>query len=334
MRSIIVIGAGIAAENFIFRLSLLKNESFSIIQLANDAFYPACATRSTAIVAGRGVSEGHSELGDILTQSYRKFLGMVETFRPRGVYLGEQWTGVNHKLDEFKKRYPDGEDLDSISSIGLSLKEKLYFSKESCFVIDPDEYLNWMRSQSSVTRYEDAAIEITKGEFGWEVRTANGKTFQAEYVFMGVGSYQRFWKEQYPVSSLANTSKTAQGSYLSYEGINLGEKYFSLTLNGDNLIYHPHSKKLIIGSTTVAATHHMPDISELEHIYENLDRLIDIELPSFDRFEIKTGLREKAKGRRPYLENHDGLIVCGGFYKNGYSLGPYFAEKAWEEMKR
>ena len=331
MRSIIVIGAGITAENFIFRLSLLKNESFSIIQLANDAYYPACATRSTAIVAARGVSSGHSDLGDTLVQSYRHFLGMVERFRPEGIYLGEQWTGVNKKMDEFKKRYPDGEELIQLESLGVGLTEKLYFSTESCFVIDPEEYLSWLRKQSAnlnLNRFEEAVTDIQKLEKSWKIITSAGKEYFADYVYMGVGSYQRFWKDIHDEKSLARSSKTAQGSYLSFKGMDLGQKYFSLTLNGNNLIYHPHSKKIIIGATTVAADHHMPAISDLKKIYQEIKNLVKIPVPEFDSFEIKTGLREKAKGRRPYLEMNNGLIVAGGFYKNGYSLGPYLAEKA------
>ena len=331
MSTFIVLGAGLSSENFIFALARSNSSVQSVIQLSDDAFYPACSLRSTAIVAARGITTGHSDLGNILVEAYERFKTHVESDSPAGVYQGVQWTGTNQKLDEFQKRYPDGKMGHDISELNIKLNESLYLVSEPCFVIDPEIYLGWLRDQSTslnLQRFEDTITNIEKDENGWIVTTQKGQTYRAEKVFSGLGSYHRFWKELYPKESSVQSSSAVQGSYLVYKQVNLGEKYFSLTLNGHNLIYHPHTKKLIIGSTTVKAAHFMPDEKELKEIDHELRALLSFSWPEFSQAKIMTGLREKARGRRPFLEAHDGLITCGGFYKNGYSLGLYLGEKA------
>ena len=331
MSTFIVLGAGLAAENFLFALARSNSSVQSVIQLSHDAFYPACSLRSTAIVAARGITTGHSDLGNILVEAYERFKTHVESDRPSGVYHGVQWTGTNQKLDEFQKRYPDGRNCDEIFELGIKLNESLYIVSESCFVIDPEIYLKWLRDQGAslnLKRFEDTVTNIEKEGDQWVVSTQKGQTYRAQKVFSGLGSYHRFWKEIYPKESSVQTSSPVQGSYLVYEQVDLGEKYFSLTLNGNNLIYHPHTKKLIIGSTTIKASHFMPDEKELKEIDHELRALLSFSWPDFSKAKIMTGLREKARGRRPFLEDHQGLVACGGFYKNGYSLGLYLGEKA------
>ena len=335
MTSYIVIGAGIGAESFLYQLAQTKNIPNKVIQLSNEAFYPSCSLRTTAIVAGRGISEGHSELGDILSKSYERFQRHVSLDRPEGVFLSPQWTGTKEKIEAFQKRYAGGEITQNISSLDLKLSEEMYLQNEPCFIIDPDLYLQWLRSEAdkkmTITRETDEVIEIVQKSQTWLVKTHSGKMYEADCLFMGMGSYHRFWKTVLPNDSLIQTSNPVQGSYLVYQNINLGEKPYSLTLEGDNLIYHAHTKKLIIGSTTVQASHFLPDISELKNIDQRLRTLLpQMSWPAFETADIKTGLREKARQRKPYLEKRQNLIVSGGYYKNGYSVAIYLAEKALE----
>jgi hypothetical protein len=331
LSTFIVLGAGLASENFIFALAQSKSTINSVIQLAHDAFYPACSMRSTAIVAARGITSGHSELGDTLMMAFERFKRHVIEDKPRGVFNGIQWTGTSEKMEEFQKRYSDGKMGNEISSLKLTLHESFYLTNEPCFIIDPEIYLAWLRDQGAllnIQRFEDAVTNIEKEGDEWVVSTQKGQTYRAQKVFSGLGSYHRFWKEIYPKESGVQSSSPVQGSYLVYEQVNLGGEHFSLTLNGNNLIYHAHTNKLIIGSTTVKAAHLMSHESELKKIDDDLRRLVSFTWPAFSKGIIHTGLREKAKARRPYLEEREGLISCGGFYKNGYSLGLYLGEKA------
>lgn len=331
MSTFIVLGAGLAAENFIYFLGKSDSSIHSVIQLSSDAFYPACSLRSTAIVASRGVSTGHSELGDLLVASYERFKTHVLEDSPAGIYQGIQWTGAGIKISEFTKRHPDAQEQDSIKELDLKFSKKLYVTSEPCFIIDPEIYLKWLRDQSKIKieRHEEVITEIKFSQGEWEVGTSSGKTYRATYLFSGLGNYHRFWKENYPVTSGIQSSKPVQGSYLVYSGVDLGERPFSLTMDGNNFIYHPWTKKMIIGSTTINCSHLLPDEKGLQTIDQNLRELFpEWSWPAFSEGQILTGLREKAQGRRPYLEIHENAVLSGGYYKNGYSLGPYLAEKA------
>lgn len=331
MSTFIVLGAGLAAENFIYSLGKSDSSIHSVIQLSSDAFYPACSLRSTAIVASRGVTAGHSELGDLLVASYERFKNHILEDSPSGVFQGIQWTGAGAKISEFIKRHPDAREQDQIESLKLIFSKKLHLTSEPCFIIDPDLYLKWLRNQSKIKieRYEEVITEMKFAQGEWEVSTSSGKCFKATYLFSGLGSYHRFWKENYPATSGIQSSKPVQGSYLVYRGVDLGEKPFSLTMDGDNFIYHPWTKKIIIGSTTINCSHMMPDEKALQKIDQNLRELFPHwSWPDFSEGQILTGLREKAQGRRPYLELHQNAVLSGGYYKNGYSLGLYLAEKA------
>jgi len=327
-----VIGAGLAAENFIFALAGAKSGRHSVIQLADDVFYPACSLRSTAVVAARGVSLGHSELGDTLFQGYQRFQKHVLEDNPQGVFVGEQWSGVSRKIPEFKKRYPQNLTQNEIPSLGIELATELCLSSEPCYIIDPALYLGWLKDQSvslPIERYKDIVINIQRENELWVATSLSGKIFKAENLFLGLGSYQRFWKEFLPV-----VSKPVHGSYLVYENISWGVKSFSLTLNGHNLIYRSYSNELVIGSTSEEGGHFMASESELREIDQDLrTMLVNKSWPSFEKAKILTGIREKGKGRRPYLESKDRFVAVGGLYKNGFSLALYLAEIARAHLK-
>lgn len=265
-------------------------------------------------------------------ESFERFSLHIKEDRPEGVFLGTQWTGTCEKIEELKKRYPDGKLTQGISDLKIQFSKELYLMSESCFIIDPEIYLSWLRKETekrlTVKRIKDHALDLIQTNGKFSVLTQKGETHNSDKLFTGMGNYHRLWKKSFPEDSLIQTSQAVQGSYLVYDNILFGNEYFSLTLNGDNLIYHPHTQKLIIGSTTVKSEHLLPDLKELKRIDSNLrGLLLSLKWPSFEEGHIITGLREKAKQRRPFLEKRNGLILSGGYYKNGYSLGLYLAER-------
>lgn len=317
MTTLAIIGGGIAGRTLAFTLAKEKKNYSRILFFQSESFAKACSWRSTAIVAPRGVTKGHSALGDFLMDSYECFKSHWLEDAPQGVYPIMQYTGALTKLDAFKTRYPQGE---VVSEAGpLSLKSSMYLAYEKAFMIDPDIYLPWLLETAKKT----APLEV-KNEFITHVennllKTQCGKSYKVDEIVFATGASTRFLKNLSQDKKVLS-SKAVQGSYFVFS-MDLGEESFSLTLEGDNLIYHAHTKKVLVGSTTQESFLEIPPTVDLRVIYQRLSELLTIKLPDFSQGEIKLGLREKASKREPYFVREKNMSFIGGLYKNGYSAG-------------
>ncbi len=84
MTTIAIIGGGIAARSLLYVMAK-KNIREKVLVFYSDSFAFPCSLHSTAIVAPRGVSTGHSALGDNLYEGFVRFSRHVEEDFPRGV---------------------------------------------------------------------------------------------------------------------------------------------------------------------------------------------------------------------------------------------------------
>src|SRR5690349_14322470 len=123
-----------------------KNFHQKILVFYSDNFAFPCSLHSTAIVAPRGISTGHSALGDELVQSFDRFERHVKEDRPLGVHEVPQYTGAITKLESFQKRYPVGSKVTSIGNVGLN--EEVYFAEEKSYLIRPRDYMDWLLKES------------------------------------------------------------------------------------------------------------------------------------------------------------------------------------------
>ncbi len=316
MTTLAIIGAGIAGRSLIYALAKKGFSSSEILLFDSDNFARTCSLRSTAIVAPRGVTTGHSDLGDTIAEAFCSFANHVKQDAPAGVFAVTQHTAALTKLDQFKKRYPAGSESDEY------FKEMIYTATEAAYMIDPELYLDWLLASSQGLSFKqgyDFVIKVEEEGEGHRLTTQNQQTYLADKVIFCGGSYNRYWQ---PVKS----GKPVQGSYLEFSH-DLGSEPISITLEGDNFIYHPHSKKLLIGSTTDDLSHEMAPTRELREIYQRLCDRLKFNLPEFSQGAVRVGLREKAQKRAPYLYNDGNKIYLGGFYKNGYSLALHLSEK-------
>lgn len=303
----------------IYALANAPKTFSEILLFDSDAFAHTCSKRSTAIVAPRGVSSGHSELGDLIFAAFKTFAAHIAKDSPDGVFPITQYTTATSKLEQFKTRYPNGLVKKDFPS--FSFNSELYLATEEAFLIDPQIYLDWLIKDSSVKIKNDFVTSIQDKT----IKTLNGEEFAFDHlVFAGGVHNQNF--------DFKTKAKSVQGSYFEFSNVDYGAESFSLTLEGDNLIYHAHSKKLLIGSTSREAFHEWPDKSELVAIYQRLKGQVRLELPQVSAGLIKTGLREKAPKRMPYLVTEAHLSRIGGFYKNGYSLGLHLGMKLAEAL--
>jgi glycine/D-amino acid oxidase-like deaminating enzyme len=320
LTTLAIIGAGIAGRSLIYALAKSKKNFSKIIVFDSDQFTQTCSYRSTAIVAPRGVSSGHSDLGDLIVKGLETFQSHIKNDHPNGVFKITQYTGAVSKLEMFKKRYPDGEGVTQLGSV--ILKNELYVAKENAYLIDPMLYLNWLKDQSHKlpVEWKNAfVISIKKDQDLTEIKTSSGETILVDQLVVTGGAYNRFWQPR-------TFGKPIQGSYFEFHDVDLGNDSFSLTLEGDNIVYHAHTKKMLMGSTTLDLGHVLPERKELDGVYERLAQKLETNLPSLNTGFVITGLREKAAKRRPYLYQDNNIFWLGGLYKNGFSLSLHLAQ--------
>lgn len=318
MTTLAIIGSGLVGRSLIYTLAKEQKKFEKVTIFSSDKITTPCSLNSTAIAALRGITKGHSPLGDQLVDGFSFFSDHVLTSRPLGISSVIQYNAATKNLDLFTKRFPGGQESSTF------LKKACYQAEEKAFMIDPETYLNWLlettksMSPFSIEEVQDMVIEVQEGE-NVSLKTLNGKNYSFDKVIFTSGSYNRFWKDLVPESKL-KTSKPSQGSYLEFKNLNWSFDSFSLTLDGDNIIWNKDFNRLYIGSTTSDSIHELPPLQELKDIYSRLSTLVDLDLPQFSEGSLKVGLREKAQRREPYLISKNNLIFFGGLYKNAFIL--------------
>lgn len=314
MTKLAIIGGGIAGRSLLYALAKRKKNFSEIVLFDSDSFAHTCSLRSTAIVAARGVSPGHSELGDLLMAGFKTFTEHVKNDLPKGVFPITQYSGTLTKLDQFQKRYPLGNTVKDFPA--FSLAEPTYMATESAYLIDTDLYLRWLMDEAwelSLTVKNEFVTAVDINESGIAIKTQIGNSFSFDQVIFAGGSYNRYWDPK-------KAGKPVQGSYLEFSEINLGSDSFSLNLEGDNFIYHAHTQKLLVGSTTNSDSHEFPATQALQELHLRLSERLEMKLPLFATGKMLTGIREKAPKRSPYVSIEGNTAWLGGLYKNGFAL--------------
>lgn len=329
MTTLAIIGGGIAGRTLAFTLAKEKKNYSRILLFQSESFAKACSWRSTAIVAPRGVSSGHSPLGDLILESFISFEKHFKEDRPEGIYPIKQFTGALTKLDQFKQRYPTGAEKKDLGI--LALKTQIYFTQEDAYLIDPEIYLKWLmdsaQKEMPLEIKEEFVINISENE----IKTQCLKSYPVDQIVFATGAAGRFFKEL-STDKKFQSSKPVQGSYLEFHSVDLGRESFSITLEGDNFIYHAHSQKVLVGSTTNDSHLEMAPLSELKEIYSRLSENLDWVFPAFEKAIVRVGLREKVSKREPYLIVENKKAFIGGLYKNGYSMGLKLAQDLVKQL--
>ncbi len=298
-----------------------RNFSQKILVFYSDSFAFPCSFHSTAIVAPRGVSPGHSPLGDLLVEGYRVFKDHVKNDSPEGVIRVLQYTGAISKLEAFQKRYPSGSFTKTIGP--FSLGEEFYFAEEEAYLIRPREYLDWLTKEASKKLNIDFIPAYVNEVNDKEIRTQDGKVFSADEIIFTAGIQNSLW---HGLFSTQKKTVSVQGSYLEFKNVTSWSSSFSLTLEGDNLIFDKERGSLLLGSTTFESALELPPEKALYDIYLRLTRRMK-GIPDWSEGKICVGIREKSSKREPYILKNGPLTMMGGFYKNGFTLGLSFAAK-------
>lgn len=330
MTTLAIIGAGIVGRSLLYNLAKEQKNFEKITLIYSDKFTPPCTQSSTAVVAPRGITRGHSPLGDLICDGFEAFREHVNLDRPSGVEKITQITVDSEKPAAFKKRYPHASPRPSV------LKSVQEVAIDEAFGIDPDLYSDWLLDEAQSTEQyhleclTDLVVEVEEKE-RLHLRTLNGRRLAFDHVVFAGGNYNRFWSKLGQDSKLSS-SKPVQGSYLEFRNQHFEHDSFSLTLNGDNLIWSKTYRRLLIGSSSEDQGHFLPPRRELRAIHRRLSEAVALELPTFEEGIIRTGLREKASGRAPYAFHKGRLHFIGGLYKNGYSLALHLTKKFTEGL--
>lgn len=325
MTTLAVIGSGILGSCLAFSLAKERKNFTNLTLFSSDSITPPCTLSSTAVAAARGVTPGHSKLGDKLHQGFLRFSKHVKEDQPKGVQQISQITVATEKLDQFKKRYPESLPRKDF------LKTEQETVSEDAFLIETDIYTNWLQShihKNSEIVYKhinDFIVEIRQDE-KVHLTTHSGKSFSFDHVICAGGNYNRFWKELDQTKKLY-TSKPVQGSYFEFNQLNWSHPSFSLTIDGDNIVWNQPKKRLFVGSTSLEASHFLAPHKELIGIFNRLNQITNLDLPPFKNALIKVGLREKAQKREPYIISNNNLHFIGGVYKNAFVLSLLMSEE-------
>lgn len=317
---IAIVGAGLAAEcfkHYFFNFIVNSNLDLTIDQYFSD-LAAATTETTTSIIAKRGLKRGISPLGDLLSDAYDEWESFYQENIPGVIKCNfEHRCSKNQdKHQQFLKRFEEFEVYD---------QNDYSFVLEEGYLVDNDVYVKWLKQTqklkvNKVNKLINTYEELSGYDFVFYFTGAIGK-------HLGLSG-----------SSNLDKSKLVQGSFLVTDTHNC-EGYFKnanvYEIDGVNFIYRPTSKQLIIGATSNHwDAHYMPDFIGAKQQYEIINKYF--ELPNFDSFKIKVGLRLKGRKRTPYIGAGytTNSFVVNGLYKNGYTVAYLGAKRAVEYFKQ
>ncbi len=333
MTTIGIVGQGIVGLSLAFHLSRNKNKIKNIVLFNSEDFAPTCSYSSTSVASLRGTTRGHSPLGDLIVEGFEAFGEHIKKDSPDGVVPIWQFNGASEFGNEFLKRFP--QSLKSNIAGEVRLKKEFQISKEKAFMVIPERYLPWLLEASQknieiklihdfILKYEkDSKVKL----FG-----QSGKEYVFDKVIFATGASSRFWRKSEKAYLPLESSKPVQGTYLEFNDVSLPIDSFSLTLNGNNLVYRKQSQQVLIGASSIEVDHFLAQKNDLHQMHHFFQDILEIDLPDFQRGILKVGLREKAKKRTPYMIQDDQVYYLGGLYKNGFSLSYHLTEKLTHQM--
>lgn len=330
LTTIAIVGSGIVGTSLAYALSKQNIDIHKVTIFSADHFTSPCTLNSTATVALRGISKGHSQLGDLLVEGFDYFSKHVLEDRPSGVEQIFQHNVATIFSEQFHKRFPKADVSTNF------LKQPCWSFQEEAFLVDPRSYLDWLFNMVSVNRtfefeqINEFVVEVTQGD-KVRLKTSSEEDYFFDRVIFAGGSYNRFWKNLMPDSKL-KTSQPVQGCYFEFNNIDWNLNSFSLTIDGDNVVWNKFFQRLFVGSTTDQKGHLIPFKHELVSILNRLKEKSNLLFPDASSGIIKVGLREKAQKREPYFLRKNNLFFLGGFYKNAFILSLLMSNKVVPEI--
>lgn len=325
-----VIGNGIAAQTFLWNLSLeeSKSQNFSIAHIYSEKIAPACSLRSSATVSLNGIDEDVSPLGNDMREAFFMFDELFKKHHPEGVEEVTR-TVVSTNENDTKKLTRRYKVLKTVES--NKLKDHFPGAEYNSYIITPEIFTKWLSDNTQIKKSDFPLFvkNLNKVDDLYHLVLENGQVIKSKKILFAMGAYSKvFEKMLAPInadsSELKNSIKA--GSYFE-KNCDLGNNSFYLSIDGHQVLYrkNAHESKLIIGSATTIGAYEAPDYTLLSALFNKVKPLLTFDVGEMTDFKVVTGLRHKGPKRLLICDCLDGeeksLFRINGLYKNGYTMG-------------
>ncbi len=224
-----VIGNGIAAQSFLWNLSLSasKSQNFSIAHIFSTEIAPPCSQRTSATVSLNGIEEDVSVLGNDMREAFFLFDELYKKYHPKGVEEVRRVV-VSTNENDTKKLLRRYKKLETIKN--PRIHDEYQGTEYNSYIITPDVFFKWLESQISVekTDFPFFAKDLEKrGEF-FAIKLMDGREVLARKVLFATGAFSKIFERYFAppeAPSIEEKNTIKAGSFLERE-IDLGEKSF------------------------------------------------------------------------------------------------------------
>jgi len=316
---IAIIGNGIAAWCINKYLLNSLNQAITIDRFGNDDFIRTCSLRTTSINCMRGTKKGISPLGDLMVDSMLEFIRFYNESDPqnlKGITQSFEYQLWDQDNDKMTKRFDSFESIDEIDGIKLSKKMNMY--KSEAYLINPLEFYHSL-NLSEVKGNFVSKLEKVGDKFAL---SSNGRVYEYDKVILCCANQSALFLDLFTnedAIDFVKRSKPVKGDYL-YLKMDHDYPCMSLAINSHHLIFR--AGEILIGSTSFNDCDTQAIFEkELKKVYEEINASVEIDLPSFEKFEAICGIRCKGRKRTPFWAKvAPNLFMISGLYKNAFSF--------------
>lgn len=330
---LVVIGRGLAALTALYQF---PNHDFfeEIVVIGNAPFHQKASFYSTGLLSRQGITRGHSELGDLLSESFDLAFSFFDRTPFSQVHRALHYHCDDEK-SSFATRYQSQSILNGPVPFSINEKRRVVLD---CYMIQAADYLAELevrltrRYQQKISFINDHVLFID-GD-ARSLSTKRGSLFQYDRLLVASGCNVKLFGIE---SNLVDDTSLLQGKLVG--GWNLkfnvnqsvpDHSSFVVTDCGINLFYHALLKQVVIGSTTETENILAPSLSKLKEIFHYLkSQYREIDFPNELKAEmISGGVRLKGKKRLPTIKPiSEDIFLIQGLYKNGHAFSFFGAKK-------
>jgi len=341
----IVVGNGIMAKQLMFGI---KDIFSDITCISSKDFAPDCSSNSTSINCLRGTKRGTSKLGDLILDSHKSFESFYNKYEAHGIsksYEVQTWTNLGDSHAKWLRRYGKFEMSKEFKfSKNLSSKELCVVNTDA-YIISTKEFFNWYKKQLSSIKFKEGFVEkILKDEDNYYLTLKSGCVYKCKRLFLCTGylsgEFLNLVKDLQERESLAKQKKV-YGHYLHYNlkkdedcGFDLANS-FSFSYDFIRLIYRKETHDFVISFPDINKNAFLFSKEPLKDMYQSFVDTLNLEnMPSFESFILKQGIRSKGHKRMPFFgEVNQNLFLFSGLYKNAFVFSYYFTDKLLARFK-